>query len=269
MLKTLGVVQARMGSSRLPGKSLRPLAGRTVLGLLLERIQRCRELDAIAVATSDRSIDDSIADLVERHALMCVRGSEGDVLGRFHRALCEAPAETVVRICADNPLTDPEQVDALVRFFYGRECDYAYNNRPECGLPGGIGAEVVSASALRLVHEQATAAVDREHVTLYMLNHRDMFKVETLMAPATLRYPSIRLDVDHEHDLLFLESVCDLLRQRPGSCWETNEIIDVIRAKPELLAFKPTQRPELDHNAGRDDLSRLRPSRSRYHWRTM
>src|ERR1700675_2507479 len=109
MLKTLAVVQARMGSSRLPGKSLRPLLGRTVLGLLLERLKRARKLDAIVVATSDRAIDDPIVSLAGRYGLQSVRGSEDDVLDRFQRAVSEMPAHAIVRICADNPLTDPEQ----------------------------------------------------------------------------------------------------------------------------------------------------------------
>src|ERR1700680_1244865 len=117
MLKTLAVVQARMGSSRLPGKSLRPLIGRTVLGLLLERLKQARTLDAIVVATSDRAVDDPIVSLAARYGVQGVGGSEGAVLDRFQQAVFEVPAQMVVRICADNPLTDPEQVDALVEYF--------------------------------------------------------------------------------------------------------------------------------------------------------
>lgn len=241
-----------MGSTRLPGKSLRPLAGRTILGLLLERLRGCRELDAVVVATSTRSIDDSIANLAESHGVPCVRGSEEDVLARFNQALSEMPAESVVRICADNPLTDPEQVDALVRFFHGRACDYAYNNRPECGLPSGLGAEIVSAGVLRRLHERVTMAVDREHVTLAILRQPNLFKIETLTAPPALSYPELRLDVDCEEDLTRLDCICRLLRPGAEPHWATSELIDLLRARPELLG---TRRHDVPSNIpeGTDD----------------
>jgi spore coat polysaccharide biosynthesis protein SpsF len=236
MLKTLAVVQARMGSSRLPGKSLRPLIGRTVLGLLLERLKGARKLDAIVVATSDRAVDDPIVSLVGRYGLQSVRGSEGDVLDRFQQVVSEVPAQIVVRICADNPLTDPEQVDKLVDYLENGGYDYAYSNRPECGLPCGVGAEVISASALQLVHQKATAAQHREHVTLHVLDHPAMFKIGALVAPPALWCPEVRLDVDYEEDLYFLERICSLLRQTPEATWTTKEILELLLAKPELLA---------------------------------
>ena len=235
MLKTLAVVQARMGSSRLPGKSLRPLIGRTVLGLLLERLKRARKLDAIVVATSDRAVDDPIVSLAARYGLRSVRGSEGDVLDRVQNAVFEMPAEMVVRICADNPLTDPEQVDTLVEYFENGGYDYAYSNLPKCGLPCGLGAEVISASALRLVNEKAMSAQHREHVTLYVLDHPARFKIGALMASPALWYPEFRLDVDYEEDLASLERICALLRQAPEANWTTREIVELLLAKPELL----------------------------------
>ena len=238
MLKTLAVVQARMGSSRLPGKSLRPLFGRTVLGLLLERLKRARKIEAIVVATSDRAVDDPIVSLAARYGLQSVRGSEGDVLDRFQQALFEVPAQTVVRICADNPLTDPQQVDTLVEYFENGGYDYAYSNRPECGLPCGVGAEVISASALRLVHQKATSAQHREHVTLHVLDHPAVFEIGALMAPPALWYPQFRLDVDYEEDLAFLENICALLRPAPEANWTTPEIVELLLAKPDLLTLR-------------------------------
>jgi spore coat polysaccharide biosynthesis protein SpsF len=235
MLGTLAVVQARMGSSRLPGKSLRPLIGRTVLGVLLERLKQARKLNGIVVATSDCAVDNPIVGLAARYGLQSVRGSEADVLDRFQHAVFEVPAQTIVRICADNPLTDPEQVDTLVEYFEKGGYDYAYSNRPECGLPCGVGAEVISASALRLVHQKATSAQHREHVTLYVLDNPAMFKIGALMAPPALWYPEFRLDVDHEEDLAFLERIYALLRQTPEANWTTREIVELLLAKPELL----------------------------------
>jgi spore coat polysaccharide biosynthesis protein SpsF len=232
---TIAVVQARMGSSRLPGKSLRPLAGRTVLGLLLERLKRARRLDAILVATSERTIDDPIASLAEQYGLRAVRGSEDDVLGRFQRVLSEVPARAIVRICADNPLTDPGQVDLLVDRFQQGDCDYLYSNRPICGLPSGIGAEIISAGALQLVHEAAKSAVHREHVTLYAFDHPAMFRTKALLAPPDLWHPEFRLDVDYEEDLSFLSRVCTLLRKTPQADWTAREIVDLLKASPDLL----------------------------------
>jgi spore coat polysaccharide biosynthesis protein SpsF len=238
MLKTLAIVQARMGSSRFPGKSLRPLFGRTVLGLLLERLKRSRKLDAIVVATSDRAVDNPIVSVAASYGLQSVRGSEEDVLKRFRLAVSIVPTQAVVRICADNPLTDPDQVDTLVEYFQNGGYNYAYSNRPECGLPSGIGAEIISATALKFIDVNARALPHREHVTLFILDHPAMFKVGMTMAPPRLWHPEFRLDVDYEEDLAFVEEVCALLRPSPEANWGTHEIVELLLAKPELLKLR-------------------------------
>jgi spore coat polysaccharide biosynthesis protein SpsF len=183
-------------------------------------------------------IDDAIEQLVQQMSLECVRGSETDVLGRFMQALEQFPSQAVVRVCADNPLTDPEQVDALVKFFWDKGCDYAYNNRPECGLPDGVGAEVVLADALRRVDQEATLAKYREHVTLYIIDHPDLFRIAQLKAPKHLWFPDIRLDVDYQEDLNFLQRLCELLPADLAPFWTVADIIKVVKGMPDILKLR-------------------------------
>ena len=216
-----------------------PLYGRPLLELLLERLQGCRELDRIIVATGDGAKDDPIEGLVGRMgAVVCVRGSEMDVLGRFAQALEQYPSRAVVRICADNPLTDPEQVDALVRFFWSQDCDYACNSGPECGLPDGIGAEIMSADALRRMNRESDLPRYREHVTPYILDNPDTFLVTLLKAPKHLWRPDIRLDVDYLDDLNFLGCLCESLPLESAPFWTTSEIIMAVEGRPDLLNLR-------------------------------
>ena len=238
MKQAIAIVQARMGSTRLPGKSLAQLCGRSLLGLLLTRLQACRELDGIVVATTTGREDDAIEAEAYGMGLPCLRGPEEDVLARFALASRQHPAQLMVRVCADNPLTDPEQVDRLVRFAHRGGFDLAYNHRPECGIPDGVGAETLTLSTLEKLDRLAIKPEYREHVTLYVYDNRQEFHVGRLDATGGWARPEYRLDVDYPEDLEFVRELCQRLSCESAPLWTTAEIIATLDQHPELLRLR-------------------------------
>ena len=238
MLDTIAIVQARMGSTRFPGKCMAILDGRPLLAFLLERLKGAEQLSSIIVATTLDPKDDVIARLAQQMNVPCVRGPDEDVLGRFLLASSQHPSRFVVRVCADNPFTDPAEVDCLVQFLLGGKYDYAYNNRAECGLPDGVGAEAVPMGMLTYLDNIARTPRYREHVLLYMYEHSAEFRVGCPETPAGLRRPELRTDVDYPDDLEFLRSLCDHLPKEKAPLWSTADVIAAIDQHPELLRLR-------------------------------
>ena len=127
--KIVGIIQARMGSRRLPGKMLEELGGKTILEWVLLRTKSCKSLDQIVLATSVRDIDDPLISIAEKHHISTFRGSENDVLDRFSRAAKINSADYIIRICADNPFIDSNEIDLLINFFSKNNCDYSCNHQ--------------------------------------------------------------------------------------------------------------------------------------------
>ncbi|MDP2726974.1 MAG: glycosyltransferase family protein [Dehalococcoidia bacterium] len=231
--KVVAIVQARMGSTRLPGKTMAEICGKPLLQHLLERLQRARSLDAIVVATTERAEDDVIADFARAFGVGVFRGSSEDVLDRFVKAAEAWEAQVVVRICADSPLTDPAQVDRAVESHLAQQPDYTYNHLPACGLPDGTGAEVISIEALRRVSRVATSPQHREHVTKYILDNPKEFRVQMVMAEPDVSRPDLRVDVDTPQDLALLREIHQAL-YRPDRPLDIKDVIvwmDKQRAK--------------------------------------
>jgi spore coat polysaccharide biosynthesis protein SpsF len=171
------IVQARMGSSRLPGKVLRPVAGKPMLAWQLDQLRAVRRADRMVVATTTNPEDDPLAGLCRKWGVACYRGSEQDVLRRFAEAARTFGARTVIRICGDCPLMDPAVVDAVIGCYEeGPAADYV-SNTCEKTFPLGCGAEVFSMEALRLADAQAREAVEREHVTPFFYRRPERFRI--------------------------------------------------------------------------------------------
>jgi spore coat polysaccharide biosynthesis protein SpsF len=177
-LTTVVVVQARTGSSRLPGKVLADVGGRPMLALQLARLRRV-ECDATIVATSDRSRDDPVEQLALDADALVVRGPEDDVLARFALVVDRYHPEVVVRVTADCPLVDPEVVDAVVRLHRETEADYASNVHPR-SFPRGLDVEVVSTPVLTTAALEASRDDEREHVTPFVVRHPERFRLANL-----------------------------------------------------------------------------------------
>lgn len=194
------VVQARMGSTRLPGKVLRTVAGKPLLEILLRRIAKAKSCDVIVIATTKDPKDDPIEELCKRMGVAVFRGSEQDVLARYYLAAKENGLKVVVRITGDCPLMDPEVVDRLIDVFIelGPKVDYLSNTH-ERTYPRGLDIEVFSFDALELAYKEAKQQYEREHVTPFIWENKKRFRLANLEWERNAQ--EVRLTVDTQEDL--------------------------------------------------------------------
>jgi spore coat polysaccharide biosynthesis protein SpsF len=211
MERVIALIQARMGSTRLPGKVLRSAAGKPLLGHLLDRIQEAKRLTGFAVITSTLPRDDCIADYCRARCVEVFRGSELDVLQRYAQAAAHFAAEVIVRITADCPLMDPLIVDKVVEHFLlaAGKTDYVSNVHPR-SFPKGMDVEVFSKKALQRAHLKSGDPYEREHVTPYFYRHPELFRLDNVSAPDGKRDPGLSLTVDTEEDFLRVEKILSL-----------------------------------------------------------
>ncbi len=222
-MRVLALVQARMGSTRLPGKSLqRVWRDTTLLELVLRRVRAASKLDEVVLATTDSGADDPLLELAARLSIAAFRGSEDDVLDRFAAALAAHPADAVVRVCGDNPFVDPSAIDALIEDFAAGAVDYATNAGEASGLPDGSGVEIASAEALRRAAAEASEIADREHVTPFL--RRGGFAVRELPPPRP-RWPRLKLDIDDPADLERMRRVAAELPEEGAPLWPLEAIV--------------------------------------------
>ena len=270
---TIVIIQARMGSTRLPGKVLKVIEGKTLLEHLILRLKRSKTLDKIILATTDRAEDHAIEKLAESLGIEVFRGSENDVLDRYYQCArinnypresdipnprksdVKNPRESeenpqksdivIVRITGDCPLMDPAVVDDVVNFYRENKekFDYASNIRPPT-YPDGMDVEVFSFSTLEKAWKEAKLTSEREHVTAYIGNHPEIFNIGNLEYSNVIRENSkinprkslenIRLTVDNQEDLLLIQKIFSELYPKDIN-FGLNDILDYIEKNPELL----------------------------------
>ncbi|GHD52459.1 spore coat protein [Thalassobaculum fulvum] len=225
------VIQARMTSTRLPGKVLLRAAGREMLAHQIDRVRRARSVEAICIATTTNADDDPVAALAGREGVAVFRGSEHDVLGRFVGAAGLVGADIAVRLTGDCPLTDPELVDAVVGVFRSAEppVDYASNSFPRT-WPIGLDVEVASMAALRTAAAEADDPYDREHVMPFLYRQPQRFRTAGYPAPEDLTGHRWTLDEASDYELIkrILEA---LLPVNPEFGWR--DVIALLEAHPQ------------------------------------
>jgi len=230
---TLAIIQARMGSTRLSGKILKPILGKSMLAHMLERVQRARSVDAIMIATTDKPEDDPTAELARAYRTRVFRGSESDVLDRFYRAAESMHPDVVVRLTGDCPLSDPSSIDAVVHRFFEQRCDYT--STPH-NYPEGLDAEVFSFTALKHAAEHARLPSEREHVTPYIKNHPELFRLDTPWASGSDDHSAMHWSVDSAADFNFVNSVFEkLYPQNPF--FTKDDVLNLLAREPDLLAI--------------------------------
>jgi spore coat polysaccharide biosynthesis protein SpsF len=229
----LGIVQARMSSTRLPGKSLADVGGEPMLLLLLKRLQRARELDRIVVATTTERIDDQIERFASERACDVYRGPRDDVLRRFLDA-AKGHTGPVARLTGDCPLIDPAVVDEVVRLYNRNpDCVYASNVEPR-SFPNGLDVEVVSRVVLEQVAQETSDPYDREHVTTYVRRHPERFRSTVLVRNEDLS--DLRWTVDTEEDLEFVREVVHRLGRGRYDAG-VDDVLRAVRNPPPLVDF--------------------------------
>ena len=216
--KTVAIVQARLGSTRLPMKSLLSLKGLAIIDWVAARLERSALLDEIVFALPDTPLDDVLAAHLRNRGRHVERGPEADVLRRFALAAAAANAGAIVRVCADNPLIDGGCVDELIDFYRREKPDYAYNHIPADNLwPDGLGAEIVSRDLLDEIDQKASSPAQREHALNYLWDNADSYRIATFdPADPALRRPDLKLDVDSPEDFARLALAPISVKSSPG-----------------------------------------------------
>jgi spore coat polysaccharide biosynthesis protein SpsF len=215
--KVVAIVQARMGSTRLPGKVLLDLAGRTMLARVVRRAKRASLIDEVLVATTLSPADDPVARECDRLAVPCFRGSERDVLDRYHRAAAHHGADVVVRITADCPLIDPGVTDHVIRAFFEHKPDYASNILRRT-YPRGLDTEVMTAPALARAYREASEPYQRTHVTPYIYQHPESFRLLPVTGPRD--ESAHRWTVDSPDDLELARAVYQRMGGDDAFSWQ-------------------------------------------------
>lgn len=227
--KVVAIIQARMGSTRLPGKVLKDLEGETVLARVVGRVRRSRLIDELMIATTDRSADDAIVEECQRCSVAVFRGDQDDVLDRYFRAAQVAAAGIVVRITSDCPLIDPEITDKTIEAFAKAHADYASNGL-ERSYPRGLDTEVISIDALARAWREAREPYEREHVTPYIYEHPEKFKVMSVKGDED--HSSHRWTLDTPEDLELIRAIYARLTDHPDFGWR--DILSVLDREPGL-----------------------------------
>jgi spore coat polysaccharide biosynthesis protein SpsF len=228
-MKVVSIIQARMSSTRLPGKVLMPLAGRPVLNHVIDRVRACKTIDELVVATSTDPSDDAIEAWCHTAAVPCYRGSLHDVLDRYYQAGLLYDADAVVRVTADCPALDPTIVDEVVQGFVGGGYEF-YGLAGE--FPDGLDCTVFAFSALARAWREARLPSEREHVGPYIENHPELFKSGGLKKFTGLSHH--RWTLDEPRDYEFLQAVFPRLH-REDSPFLAFELLELLDKEPELM----------------------------------
>ena len=233
--KVVAVIEARMGSSRLPGKILADIFGKPALERLISRLQRCKELDDIVVATSTSPKDDSLAEWLKANRIKFYRGSEDDVLQRVVDASNSVNADIIVEITGDCILTDHELIDQGIQSFQANNCDVVSNCGNHLTFPMGAYVQVFRSADIEWIANNIKDKAVREHVSLYFYENETKYRIINLIAPRTLNYPEWRLQLDYPEDLIFLNAVYERLEPQHGEKFTLYDIQKLLLKEPELL----------------------------------
>lgn len=229
----LALIQARMGSSRFPGKVLEDLSGHPMLWHVVNRVRRARSLDSVVVATTDEASDDAIARFCEQEGINCFRGSEQDVLDRFYQAAKANAADVIVRVTADCPLIDPAVIDKVVERFDRGDCDYA-SNAMRYTYPDGLDTEVFSFAALERAWREASKPSEREHVTPYL--RTEHFRTANVESEIPLAPAHYRWTVDHPQDLQFVRKVYEAFSANGE--FGFRQVYELLKERPDLATIQ-------------------------------
>ncbi len=223
------IVQARMDSSRLPGKvMMKPDGKNPIVYYVIKQLQNCKLLDKVVIATTNLPEDDVLADFVKDMGISLFRGSSNDVLDRYYQCAKKYSYSDIVRITSDNPLIDPTIVDLVISKYLEREFDYVTNSYPRT-FPQGTETEVFSFRILENVWKNAKKPSEREHVTPYIYNNPDKFKIFNVTYPENLSH--LRWTVDKKNDFNLVENILKKIKNRPILM---KDILELFEQYPDL-----------------------------------
>ena len=233
MSNTAAIIEARMTSSRLPGKHLLQADGTPVILHLLNRIARSRHINNIIAAITDRAEDDVLAEVITRSGYNVYRGSEDNVMLRVLEAAEAFEVQTICEITGDCPLVDISLVDQAIDTFISNECMYVNNGK--LGLPDGMNCQVFSTNTLRDSFQRTSKLEDWEHVTLHIKRHPELYTPIYIPALDQHRIPGLRLTLDYQEDYILIKKIIEsFAKSRKNELFGLSDIISLIRANPAL-----------------------------------
>ncbi len=228
----LAIFQARMTSTRLPGKTMAMIEGKPLLQHVIERVKASKLIDKIVVATSSNPKDDAVEEFVKKQGIDVFRGSGEDVLDRFYKAAKRYKADIVVRVTADDPFKDPVVTDEIIGFYIKNRNKYDYvSNTIKATYPVGIDIEVCSFKALERAWKEGKTREDREHVTYHIWNNPDKFRLKNVEYEKDLSH--LRWTIDTQKDLDFARAVYRKLYKKK-KVFLMGDILRLLKEHPEL-----------------------------------
>jgi spore coat polysaccharide biosynthesis protein SpsF len=234
-MKIVSTIEARMTSSRLPGKVLKPVLGQPMLKLLIERLQRSQEINEIVVATTINAADEPICRLAEKLGVGVHRGSEDDVLTRVLEAAQSHQGDLIVEITGDCPLLDPQVIDRCIKLFRENSFDYVSNTLKQT-YPRGLDVQVFKTATLAKVAELTKDPVDHEHVSLYIYQHPETFTLHNMVCDPAISRPNYRLTLDTEDDLALITKIYEALYPR-NPHFGLRDMIELLDRNPSWTAL--------------------------------
>lgn len=231
-MRIVSIIQARMGSTRLPGKVLKKVLGKTLLEYQIERVQRSKFIDEIVVATTIKKADDAIVELCDSLGVRTFRGSEEDVLSRYYESATKYQADVIVRLTSDCPLIDPDIIDQVIQFFLNNQpIDYVSNTFKRT-YPRGLDTEVFSYTTLKRMYKEATLVRDREHVTAYIYTNENKFNFDYLSNDVI--YGHHRWTVDTKEDFELIKRIIESIYP-VNPKFTMNDIIKLLEVNPSWM----------------------------------
>ena len=237
MKKKVGaIIQARMGSSRLPGKVLMKLDNeQTILDLLIKRLKLSNTLDMIIIATTSDSRNNLLIDASKIHNIAHFIGSEKNVLERCYKAALNYELDIIIRLTSDNPFIDPILIDEMVSFYIKNEYDYVRNNH-NSNFPLGLGLEIFSFNVLKRVHNKAKTEKEKEHVTYYIYTHPEEFSIFNYNWELLKKIDNLRLTIDQEEDLKMCRALYEKIKEKGKKIdFSIFDIIQVVEDNLDLI----------------------------------
>ncbi|WNS75211.1 glycosyltransferase family protein [Bacillus sp. DTU_2020_1000418_1_SI_GHA_SEK_038] len=230
-MKVAAIIQARMGSTRLPGKILKTVKGKPLLKYQIERVKQAKAIDQIIIATTTKESEQPIVDLCEKMGINYYRGSEEDVLSRYYEAAQKFDVDVIVRLTSDCPIIDPKVIDKVVNKYVNNQSSFDYvSNTLERTYPRGLDTEVFSFEALNKAYHEAVLTRDKEHVTAYFYTNPHLFKLQGLKNEKD--YGNYRWTVDTEEDFELIRLILGEL-YNPNKTFHLEDVIKLLNDYPE------------------------------------
>lgn len=233
--KVVASIEARMTSTRLPGKVLAPCVGKPMLELLVERVKRSKVVNKIVIATTVNKTDDVIVDCARKIGVGYFRGSEKDVVSRVAEAMEAEKADVIVQLTGDNPLVDPQIIDRMVRIYLANDIDYI-SNKLVRSYPIGLDVQVASLDVLRKSLAIAKDKPQHEHLFLSIYENPKKFKLFNLLSEPELCRPDLRWTMDTKEDYEFLCAIYEQFYHKNKN-FSSLDIINYLEAHPEIVAI--------------------------------